>query len=201
MHPLSNFDPTSPRSRVVSPVPPRSTAYQAMSARDAASPLPQHSHHGMDGYGAQPDYRVVRATSPGGGGEEDNDYMDEAETEIVNELLTRTPRTSYTVAPSVLAAEVSRSQHHDEELCVLLHAADDQYMHDVVKRAVRKAIRGRLKKLGMKSDNDVSRQRMRQCEAKRGDRLSARSAMCTIGSITRQTEPRSLFKRLRLVMT
>jgi len=74
---------------------------------------------------------------------------------MVNELLTRTPRTSYTVSPSILAAEVQHSHHHDEDLCVLLHAADDSAMHEIVKRAVRKAIRSRLKKLGMKGDNDV----------------------------------------------
>lgn len=114
-----------------------------MSMRDATSPIPQ-SHHGA----ADP----FPPPSAAGGGDEDADLMDEAETEIVNGLL-RTPRTSY--GPSVLAAEVTRSQHHDEELCVLLHAADDPYMHDVVKRAVRKAIRVRLKKLGMKTDGDV----------------------------------------------
>lgn len=119
--------------------------------RDVTSPIPPHPVHSHNGYGGG----SVRATSPQGGAEDNEDYLDDAETEIVNGLLARTPRTSYTVPASVLAAEVNRSQHHDEELCILLHAADDQYMHDVVKRAVRKAIRGRLKKLGMKSDNDV----------------------------------------------
>ena len=107
-------------------------------------PQPHLYHHSH-----APDQHA-RAHSPGY-----NDDLNEEEEEMVQELLTRTPRTSYTVTPSVLAAEVHSSLHHDEDLCVLLHAADDSSTHDVVKRAVRKAIRSRLKRLGMKGDNDV----------------------------------------------
>lgn len=67
----------------------------------------------------------------------------------------RTPRTSYSVSPSALGAEVNKSQHHDEELCVLLHAADDPELPDVVRKAVRKAVRSRLKKLGVDDEEQV----------------------------------------------
>ena len=66
---------------------------------------------------------------------------------------------SYTSAPSALAAEVQRSHFHDNELCLLLHAADDPNSHDVVRRAMRKAIKNRLKKLGLKYDTEVSSMR------------------------------------------
>lgn len=83
------------------------------------------------------------------------DDLDPREQQLVNDLLVHTPRTSFTVTPSALAAEVHNSSFHDEDLCILLHAADDEYTHDVVKRAVRKAIRGRVKKLGLKHENEA----------------------------------------------
>jgi hypothetical protein len=46
--------------------------------------------------------------------------------------------------------------HHDEDLCVLLQAAEDELQHPVVRKAVRKAIAGRLKKLGLGDDHEVS---------------------------------------------
>lgn len=67
----------------------------------------------------------------------------------------KTPRTSFTISPSVLADEVGHSHFHDEDLCVLLHAADDEYLHDVVKKAVRKAVRARLKHLGLSHEDEV----------------------------------------------
>lgn len=45
--------------------------------------------------------------------------------------------------------------HHDEDLCVLLQAAEDELQHPVVRKAVRKAIAGRLKKFGLIDDYDV----------------------------------------------
>ncbi|KZS98425.1 hypothetical protein SISNIDRAFT_404223 [Sistotremastrum niveocremeum HHB9708] len=83
------------------------------------------------------------------------DMLDEYEQRLVDEVLIRTPRTSYTIAPSALAAEVQNSHFHDGELCLLLHAADDPNSHDVVRRAMRKAIKSRLKKLGLKHDNEA----------------------------------------------
>lgn len=69
--------------------------------------------------------------------------------------LLKTPRTSYTVTPTDLAAEVQKSHFHDEDLCVLLHVADDPTVHDVVRRAVRKAVRSRVKKLGFDTEAQV----------------------------------------------
>ena len=65
-----------------------------------------------------------------------------------------TPRTSY-YAASVLEPDVVNSHFHDNDLCVLLHQESDPNVHEVVKRALRKAIRQRVKKLGMKIDNEV----------------------------------------------
>lgn len=45
--------------------------------------------------------------------------------------------------------------HHDEDLCVLLQAAEDELQHPVVRKAVRKAVAGRLRKLGLTPDYDV----------------------------------------------
>lgn len=72
----------------------------------------------------------------------------------------KTPGTSYSVTPSALAAEVNKSQFHDEDLCVLLHAADDNSMPDVVRKAVRKAVRSRVKKLGLEDENQYRMQHM-----------------------------------------
>ncbi|KAG6334216.1 hypothetical protein ID866_4874 [Astraeus odoratus] len=59
-------------------------------------------------------------------------------------------RTSY--APSTLEPEIVNSHFHDIDLCILLHQMDDPSTHEVVKKALRKAVRQRVKKLGMKYD-------------------------------------------------
>jgi hypothetical protein len=41
-------------------------------------------------------------------------------------------------------------------LCILLHQLDDPNQHEVVKKAVRKAVKARVKQLGMKYDNEVN---------------------------------------------
>ena len=61
------------------------------------------------------------------------------------------------MAPSALEPDIQNSHFHDMELCELLHSLDAQALPEVVKKAVRKAVRARVKKLGMKSDNEVSR--------------------------------------------
>lgn len=80
------------------------------------------------------------------------------EQRLVNDFLSRPAgtRTSYTqsMAPSMLEPEIQNSHFHDAELCQLLHALD-QSMAEPVKKAVRKAVRARVKKLGMKYDNEV----------------------------------------------
>lgn len=64
-------------------------------------------------------------------------------------------RTSY--APSTLEPEIVNSHFHDMDLCILLHQMDDQHTHEIVKKALRKAVRQRVKKLGMKYDNESIR--------------------------------------------
>lgn len=73
---------------------------------------------------------------------------------MVNDALAaRTPRTSYYCA----SLQPDDTEHyHDMELCVLLHQETDPTQHDVVKKALRKAIRQRIKRLGMKYDQEVN---------------------------------------------
>jgi hypothetical protein len=75
------------------------------------------------------------------------------EERIVRETLGRTPRSSY--AASALGSDILNSHFHDAELCALLHEAEDPKAHEVVRKAVRKAAKQRIKKLGMKYDNEV----------------------------------------------
>jgi len=91
-----------------------------------------------------------RALSPG------PDELDEEESRLVENVLSqgnRTPRTSYAATS---ALEPNQFAHyHDMNLCILLHQLDDPTQHDVVKKAVRKAVKARVKQLGMKYDNEV----------------------------------------------
>ena len=73
---------------------------------------------------------------------------------LANNQHDATPRTSY-YAASVLEPDVVNSHFHDNDLCVLLHQESDPNVHEVVKRALRKAIRQRVKKLGIKYDTEV----------------------------------------------
>lgn len=79
--------------------------------------------------------------------------MSEDEKRIMEAALMATPRTSHTVTPTALAADLSRSHYHDEDICVLLHAAD-QNDHELVRKVIRKAIRNRMRKLQMKHENE-----------------------------------------------
>lgn len=103
--------------------------------------------------------------------EEDEDRDDRTENGVVERLsrkqaveAIRTPRTSYSVSPSVLAAETNRSrfqqeQHdHDEDLCVLMSAADDPKTPEVVRKAVKKAVKSRLRKLGYENEEQYLKQ-------------------------------------------
>lgn len=84
--------------------------------------------------------------------------LNAAEEEMVAQALAARgagDRTSY--APSTLEPEIVNSHFHDMDLCILLHQMDDLSTHEVVKRALRKAVRQRVKKLGMKYDVEVSR--------------------------------------------
>jgi hypothetical protein len=82
--------------------------------------------------------------------------MTVAEEKLINDFLSRTPaaRTSY--APSSLEPDIVNTHYHDMELCVLLHALDDPGQHELAKKALRKGVRQRVKRLGMKYDNEVS---------------------------------------------
>ncbi|PFH52095.1 hypothetical protein AMATHDRAFT_57984 [Amanita thiersii Skay4041] len=79
--------------------------------------------------------------------------LNQEEAKIVQDALaSKTPRTSY-YASTALEPEVT-NHYHDIELCVLLQKENDPTQHDVVKRALRKAIKQRIKRLGMKYDNE-----------------------------------------------
>lgn len=133
------------RGRAISPTPSNPHGH-LQNIHSAFAHHNQNTHHFHEYGGETP--TQSRPQSP-------MDIMDAHEQQIVDDILVRTPRTSFTVTPSALAAEVHNSNFHDEDLCILLHAADDEYTHDVVKRAVRKAIRGRVKKLGLKHENEA----------------------------------------------
>jgi hypothetical protein len=91
-----------------------------------------------------------RALSPG------PDELDEEETRLVENVLNqgnRTPRTSYAATSTLESNQFTH--YHDMNLCILLHQLDDPSQHEVVKKAVRKAVKARVKQLGMKYDNEV----------------------------------------------
>ncbi|KAH0589652.1 hypothetical protein H2248_005382 [Termitomyces sp. 'cryptogamus'] len=105
-----------------------------------------HSHHEhVEGGDATPRVRSM-----------DEHDLDQVEAHIVRAALAAaTPRTSYYAEP--LEPNFS-SHYHDMELCVLLHQEADPSVHDVVKRALRKAVVQRVKKLGMKYDHESLKQ-------------------------------------------
>jgi hypothetical protein len=82
-----------------------------------------------------------------------NDQLTVQEERIVREALT--PYTRSTVSASGLGMDVANSHFHDMDLCILLHQTQNKDAHEVVKRALRKAIKQRIKKLGMKYDSEV----------------------------------------------
>ncbi|KAG0693304.1 hypothetical protein DFH29DRAFT_964675 [Suillus ampliporus] len=85
--------------------------------------------------------------------------LNQAEEELVAKALAARGagnRTSY--APSALEPEIVNSHFHDMDLCILLHQMDDNTTHEVVKKALRKALRQRVKKLGLKYDPESMRQ-------------------------------------------
>jgi len=158
LHPLtaqarSQMSHSNPPRSVTEDLTPEDRLYANIRGRSVAS----GSHHYQPSVQSQtfsPRSKVEQMATPHTrtGSPE---ILDAEEQRIVDEALMRTPRTSYTVAPSALADEVQRSHFHDNELCLLLHAADDPNSHEVVRRAIRKSIKNRLKKLGLKYDNEV----------------------------------------------
>lgn len=83
--------------------------------------------------------------------------LDPNETKMVRDAI-NSRRTSYAAPPSALEAEVANSHFHDMDLCILLHQMDDYNTHEIVKKALRKAVRQRVKKLGMKYDSESIRE-------------------------------------------
>ena len=61
------------------------------------------------------------------------------------------------MTPSTFEPDVQSSHFHDMELCELLHSLEAPNLPEVVKKAIGKAVRARVKKFGMKSDNEVIR--------------------------------------------
>ncbi|KIM31952.1 hypothetical protein M408DRAFT_241304 [Serendipita vermifera MAFF 305830] len=126
------------------------------------------------GHHVQEHYDVVgegtqRSTTPKAKGMvlkavSDKDLPDFPETEIVDveamnerqlvELL-KTPAMRSDALDYGDVAQRALEMHHDEDLCVLLQAADDELQHPVVRKAVRKQIAARLRKLGMADDYDA----------------------------------------------
>ncbi|KAF9222509.1 hypothetical protein BS17DRAFT_782960 [Gyrodon lividus] len=85
--------------------------------------------------------------------------LNQAEEEMVAQALAARGagnRTSY--APSALEPEIANSHFHDIDLCILLHQMDDVNTHEVVKKALRKAVRQRVKRLGMNYDPESIKQ-------------------------------------------
>jgi hypothetical protein len=77
------------------------------------------------------------------------------EAQLVQDVIA-SRRSSYALPPSSSEQEVVDSHFHDMDLCILLHQMDDINTHEVVRKALRKAIRQRVKKLGLKYDSAVS---------------------------------------------
>ena len=154
-------NPMSPKSPIFRAVSPRQQATQEDLVQVASALSPRmvprtngHSHShisGSSGHQHHEEHTPVQSRTQSQVDEE----LDEEEEEMVRTILSRTPRTS--VAPSALEPDVQNSHFHDMELCELLHSLEAPNLPEVVKKAVRKAVRARVKKLGMKSDNEVSR--------------------------------------------
>jgi hypothetical protein len=83
--------------------------------------------------------------------------LDQNEAQLVMDAIA-SRRTSYAAPPSNLEPEIANSHFHDMDLCILLHQMDDHNTHEVVKKALRKAVRQRVKKLGMKYDSESIKQ-------------------------------------------
>lgn len=123
-------------------------------ARTATPTRSQHQHSNSGGYPPENDYHYSRRAddttpTPSEAGIIDR-VPDMSERELLEVL--KTPRTSYTVSPSVLAEDVKASHYHDEDLCILLHAAEDPNQHEVIRKAVRKAAKMRIRRLDVEEE-------------------------------------------------
>ncbi|KAF8750646.1 hypothetical protein RHS01_09147 [Rhizoctonia solani] len=152
MHPLRSVPPSEAGGSIAPPYRTGSPAGSRISHRRSASGAggppadrsgtPTRSYHNHHSHGDS-------TPTPSEAGFIDR-VPDMSERELLEVL--KTPRTSYTVSPSVLAEEVSRTHYHDEDLCILLHAAEDPSQHEVIRKAVRKAAKMRIKRLGIEDE-------------------------------------------------
>ncbi|KAJ7497278.1 hypothetical protein FB451DRAFT_1210752 [Mycena latifolia] len=142
--------PASQHSRAPSGVPSAAPS-KAASAVPSAAPSVTKSH------------KTASAVDQGGAATQPRPHspldLNQEEAQIVQEALasSRTPRTSH-YTPSALGSDIVHSHFHDMDLCVLLQQESDPNVHEVVKKALRKAIRQRVKRLGMKYDNESIKQ-------------------------------------------
>ena len=81
--------------------------------------------------------------------------LNQTEAQLIKDVIA-SRRSSYALPASASEQEVVDSHFHDMDLCILLHQLDDPHTHEVVKKALRKAIRQRVKRLGLKYDSMVS---------------------------------------------
>jgi hypothetical protein len=159
MHPLRSVPPSESGGpvgqafRTASPVGSRVSHNRSTSGangeRGATPPRSyQHSHSGPHEHDRRLSRQAHDDTTPT---PSETGFIDRVPEMSERELLEvlKTPRTSYTVSPSVLAEEVSKSHYHDEDLCILLHAAEDPSQHEVIRKAVRKAAKMRIKRLAV----------------------------------------------------
>ncbi|EPQ57058.1 hypothetical protein GLOTRDRAFT_120413 [Gloeophyllum trabeum ATCC 11539] len=84
--------------------------------------------------------------------------MDQRDEKTVQELLSRRMSRTSMAFSNMDGTDIHASHFHDGELCVLLHALDDSNLDNIVKKAVQKAVRQRIKKLGLKYDNESIKQ-------------------------------------------
>ncbi|KAJ7680304.1 hypothetical protein DFH06DRAFT_972940 [Mycena polygramma] len=133
--------PSSQHSKAPSAVPPSKAPSVAASAA-------ARSHTAQSN-------KAASAVEHGG----DSLDLNQEEARIVQDALAaHTHRNSSHYTPSALGSDVVNSHFHDMDLCVLLQQESDPNTHEVVKKALRKAIRQRVKRLGMKHDNESIKQ-------------------------------------------
>ncbi|KAF8210214.1 hypothetical protein K438DRAFT_1710849 [Mycena galopus ATCC 62051] len=161
---LDALNQQSQHSRAPSDVP-SAMPSKAPSKAPSAAPSAARSHHttqSQHGKAASValSYKPGSAAERGGAATPHDPLLDlnQEEAKIVRDTLAgRTPRTSH-YTPSALGSDIVNSHFHDMDLCVLMQQESDPSVHEVVKKALRKAIRQRVKRLGMKYDNESIKQ-------------------------------------------
>ncbi|KJA20070.1 hypothetical protein HYPSUDRAFT_838373 [Hypholoma sublateritium FD-334 SS-4] len=158
--PSKQGTPKSPQSRALSQMEGGKPISEVSRSKHSSIAGSRISHVGSRAEREQQDLTPTpsRPQSPDGLDPEEARMVNDAlASRIVDDALAaaRTPRTSYYAAS--LEPEAT-SHYHDMELCVLLHQENDPSQHEIVKKALRKAVRQRIKKLGMKYDHESIKQ-------------------------------------------